>query len=81
LLPAFFLWLPLIAIAAHLFEEFVWPGGSRAGGQYDSRRSASRAIEMKPVAAEVDEFARRQWGGSGRCRNAGSTGGDNQQER
>jgi len=27
LLPAFFLWLPLIAIAAHLFEEFVWPGG------------------------------------------------------
>ncbi|MGA7304104.1 MAG: HXXEE domain-containing protein [Rhodothermales bacterium] len=21
------LWLPMIAIAAHLFEEFVWPGG------------------------------------------------------
>jgi hypothetical protein len=27
LLPAVFLWLPLVAIAAHLFEEFVWPGG------------------------------------------------------
>lgn len=26
-LPAIFLWLPLIAIAAHVFEEFVWPGG------------------------------------------------------
>ena len=22
-----FLWLPLLAITAHLFEEFVWPGG------------------------------------------------------
>jgi hypothetical protein len=22
-----FLWLPAIAVAAHLFEEFVWPGG------------------------------------------------------
>jgi hypothetical protein len=22
-----FLWLPLIAVAAHLIEEFVWPGG------------------------------------------------------
>src|ERR1051325_9509794 len=22
-----FLWLPLLAVAAHLFEEFVWPGG------------------------------------------------------
>jgi hypothetical protein len=22
-----FLWLPLIAVAAHLVEEFVWPGG------------------------------------------------------
>ncbi len=27
LLPAVFLWLPLVAIAAHLVEEFVWPGG------------------------------------------------------
>jgi hypothetical protein len=26
LLPLF-LWLPLLAIAAHLVEEFVWPGG------------------------------------------------------
>ena len=25
--PASFLWLPLLAIAGHLFEEFVWPGG------------------------------------------------------
>jgi hypothetical protein len=23
----FFLWLPLFAVAAHLVEEFVWPGG------------------------------------------------------
>ena len=22
-----FLWLPIIAVAAHIFEEFVWPGG------------------------------------------------------
>jgi hypothetical protein len=22
-----FLWLPLLAVAAHLLEEFVWPGG------------------------------------------------------
>jgi hypothetical protein len=22
-----FLWLPAIAVAAHLCEEFVWPGG------------------------------------------------------
>src|SRR2546423_3715323 len=22
-----FLWLPLLAVAAHLVEEFVWPGG------------------------------------------------------
>jgi len=27
LLPRLFLWLPLVAIAAHVFEEFVWPGG------------------------------------------------------
>jgi hypothetical protein len=25
--PAYFLWLPLAAVAAHLVEEFVWPGG------------------------------------------------------
>jgi hypothetical protein len=25
-----FLWLPLLAIAAHLVEEFVWPGGFAA---------------------------------------------------
>jgi hypothetical protein len=25
-----FLWLPAAAIAAHLFEEFVWPGGFAA---------------------------------------------------
>jgi hypothetical protein len=27
IVPALFLWLPLFAIASHLFEEFVWPGG------------------------------------------------------
>jgi hypothetical protein len=26
-MPNAFLWLPFLAIAAHLFEEFVWPGG------------------------------------------------------
>ena len=26
-MPTVFLWLPALAIAAHLFEEFVWPGG------------------------------------------------------
>lgn len=26
-MPSFFLWLPLLAIAAHLVEEFLWPGG------------------------------------------------------
>jgi hypothetical protein len=26
-MPSFFLALPLLAIAAHLVEEFVWPGG------------------------------------------------------
>lgn len=27
MIPPLFLWLPLLAIAAHLIEEFVWPGG------------------------------------------------------
>jgi len=27
IVTASFLWLPLLAIACHLFEEFVWPGG------------------------------------------------------
>ncbi|HEX2781049.1 MAG TPA: HXXEE domain-containing protein, partial [Gemmatimonadaceae bacterium] len=26
-MPASFLWLPIAAVAAHLVEEFVWPGG------------------------------------------------------
>jgi hypothetical protein len=26
-MPSLFLWLPLLTIAAHLFEEFIWPGG------------------------------------------------------
>jgi hypothetical protein len=26
-MPTVFLWLPLFAIAAHMVEEFVWPGG------------------------------------------------------
>ena len=26
-MPSIFLYLPALAIAAHLFEEFVWPGG------------------------------------------------------
>jgi hypothetical protein len=26
-LPSFFLWLPLLGIAAHIVEEFLWPGG------------------------------------------------------
>jgi hypothetical protein len=26
-MPTVFLWLPFFAIAAHLIEEFVWPGG------------------------------------------------------
>jgi hypothetical protein len=26
-MPTLFLWFPTLAIAAHLFEEFVWPGG------------------------------------------------------
>lgn len=25
--PSIFLWLPALAVAAHLIEEFVWPGG------------------------------------------------------
>jgi hypothetical protein len=25
-MPNFFLWLPALAVAAHLIEEFVWPG-------------------------------------------------------
>lgn len=25
--PPYFLWLPLVAVAAHLVEEFGWPGG------------------------------------------------------
>jgi hypothetical protein len=26
-MPTGFLWLPVAALGAHLFEEFVWPGG------------------------------------------------------
>jgi hypothetical protein len=26
-MPSFFRWLPLVAITAHLTEEFLWPGG------------------------------------------------------
>lgn len=29
-MPTTVLWLPLIAVAAHLCEEFVWPGGFAA---------------------------------------------------
>ena len=38
----FFLWLPLLAVAAHLFEEFVWPGGFARWYQwYRPARAAS----------------------------------------
>src|SRR5215208_5285021 len=37
-----FLWLPALAIAAHLFEEFVWPGGfARWYREYPPGYSAS----------------------------------------
>src|SRR6185436_6636827 len=39
--------------------------------QYDGRRSISGAIEMEPVAAEVDEFARRSRSDVGLCGDAG----------
>ena len=26
-MPTAFLWFPAVAVAAHLIEEFVWPGG------------------------------------------------------
>ncbi len=41
-LPAGFLWLPLGAVAAHLIEEFVWPGGFGAWyRRYRPERAAS----------------------------------------
>ncbi|MEP7000621.1 MAG: hypothetical protein ABI969_09095, partial [bacterium] len=37
-----FLWLPAIAVSAHLFEEFVWPGGFAAWyRRYWPQRAAS----------------------------------------
>jgi len=37
-----FLWLPLLAVAAHLVEEFVWPGGfARWYRAYRPERAAS----------------------------------------
>src|SRR4051794_39326088 len=37
-----FLWLPLLAVAAHLIEEFVWPGGfARWYRWYRPERAAS----------------------------------------
>jgi hypothetical protein len=37
-----FLWLPLVAVAAHLIEEFVWPGGfGRWYRWYRPERAAS----------------------------------------
>ena len=42
-IPSFpFLWLPALAVAAHLVEEFVWPGGFAAWFRaYHPERAAS----------------------------------------
>jgi hypothetical protein len=42
-----FLWLPLLAVAAHLVEEFVWPGGfARWYRAYRPERAASVTVGL-----------------------------------
>jgi hypothetical protein len=42
-----FLWLPAIAISAHLFEEFVWPGGfARWYRQYPPGRTVTVTLRF-----------------------------------